>query len=152
MPPRFCPERIKDASATHQKLLQAYVRAEIERKTAKATKDQDQATLWGAHLDGRFRRVHASVEKRRLLVLATLETCCMHRVPPRLVQVLCGLWQHYLAFFRPGMCILDITYGWLQSCHHDGQLCHAKKALTRKVRDDLLMLCVLAPIMCCQLD
>eukprot|EP00971_Amphidinium_carterae_P286963 5696858-Amphidinium_carterae.1 len=73
-------------------------------------------------------------------------------VPPKLIQVLCGHWQHHLAFQRSCNCVLDLTYGWLQACYRDGVITKSRKALTRKVRDELLVLCVLAPLMHTQLD
>eukprot|EP00971_Amphidinium_carterae_P111797 2214222-Amphidinium_carterae.1 len=108
--------------------------------------------VWGAYLDGDKRRVSTTPDKRRALVLATLETCKMGKVPPRLIQTLCGHWQHHLAFRRCCMCVLDQTYVWLRKCYRDGQLVVTERALTRDVRDELFLLCVLAPIMHSCLD
>eukprot|EP00971_Amphidinium_carterae_P312664 6214342-Amphidinium_carterae.1 len=111
-----------EASATHGRLLCAYESAQIERKVAKATLDEEKAVVWGAHLDGPQRRVESVPHKRRLLVLATLEA---------------SRCQHHLAFHRASMCVLDHTYGWLQCCYRDGKLQKKGKKLTRRVRDEL---------------
>eukprot|EP00971_Amphidinium_carterae_P339070 6476678-Amphidinium_carterae.1 len=62
----------KAADERHQKMLAAYRNACIERKVAKATKDEESGTIWGATLDSKSRTVSADQTKRRLLVMATL--------------------------------------------------------------------------------
>eukprot|EP00971_Amphidinium_carterae_P110173 2182412-Amphidinium_carterae.1 len=133
-------------------MLAAYASAGIERKKAKATKDEPDGVVWGAHLRGSCRRVESPAEKRHLLISATLEACRMSAVPPRLIQVLCGHWQHHLAFHRSSMCVLDMTYSWLRACEHGGKMMKRKPPLHRKVRDELLLLCVFAPLFHTQLD
>eukprot|EP00971_Amphidinium_carterae_P197812 3925698-Amphidinium_carterae.1 len=91
LPDPFSTACVTDSEAAdqaHENLLGAYRTAHIERKVAKATKDEPTATVWGALLDGPSKRASTAPDKRRILVLATLEACRMTRLPPRLIQVL----------------------------------------------------------------
>eukprot|EP00971_Amphidinium_carterae_P165812 3286630-Amphidinium_carterae.1 len=142
----------KQADERHQKMLGAYESARIERKVAKATKDQESGTIWGAALDSQSRTVSADPTKRRLLVLATLAVCEAQLVAPAVVQVLVGHWQYHLAFNRTCMCVLDRTYTWLRSSYVGDRVAKKRKWLTRQVRDELMGLCVLAPFLVQHLD
>eukprot|EP00971_Amphidinium_carterae_P136258 2699960-Amphidinium_carterae.1 len=108
--------------------------------------------IWGALLDGVARTVCADPQKRRLLVLATLAVCEAKLVAPAVLQILVGHWQHQLAYRRTFMCVLDRTYTWLRSSYVGEKVSRKRKWLTRQVRDELLGLCVLAPLMSCRLD
>eukprot|EP00971_Amphidinium_carterae_P339227 6476890-Amphidinium_carterae.1 len=133
-------DTLASSASTHDCMLQAYRGACIERKVAKATKDEPVGSVWGACIDGPRKRVSTCPEKRKVLILATLECCRLGHVPPRLVQILCGHWQHHLAFHRPLMCVLDVTYAWIRRAYVDGQLTKQQRPLSRAVRDELLLL------------
>eukprot|EP00971_Amphidinium_carterae_P195244 3874301-Amphidinium_carterae.1 len=140
------------ADIHHGRMLGAYERARIERKVAKATKDEPSGLVWGAYLDGPSRVVSADPRKRRILVLATLEVCKAHLVAPLVLHVIVGHWQHHLTFNRACMCVLEKTYTWLRSSYVGERVGTTKKWLSRCVRDELLSLCILAPLMSQHLD
>eukprot|EP00971_Amphidinium_carterae_P039279 772177-Amphidinium_carterae.3 len=153
MPSPYSADEVADqAEESHSRMLGAYRQAAIETKKAKATKDEKSATIWGASLDGSRRVVSANPQKRKLLVLATLAVCRENLVAPALVQILIGHWQHHLAFNRACMCVVDRTYAWLRSSYVGTKVARTRKWLTRQVRDELLGLCLLAPVMCQHLD
>eukprot|EP00971_Amphidinium_carterae_P064471 1277065-Amphidinium_carterae.1 len=141
-----------DAEEKHSKMLGAYARANIERKEAKATKNESKGLVWGALLDGAQRTVSADPRKRRALVHATVAVCEAKWVAPAVIQTLVGHWQYHLTFRRAFMCILAKTYVWLRSSYIGSKVSSVQKRLTRQVRDELLGLCVMAPLMVTHLD
>eukprot|EP00971_Amphidinium_carterae_P166168 3293584-Amphidinium_carterae.1 len=81
-----------------------------------------------------------------------MAVCAEKLVAPAVVQVLIGHWQHHLAFNRACMCVVDRTYAWLRSSYVGDKVARKRKWLTRQVRDELIGLCILAPLMCQHLD
>eukprot|EP00971_Amphidinium_carterae_P040337 791763-Amphidinium_carterae.1 len=93
---------------------EAYARSRFIVKPEKCKRSSDQAKIWGGLLNsdrgdlgGPPERMACLAEVTRLLVLCG--HCCT-----RDVERVLGLWTHFLAFYRPSMCLFSETYAWLQ--------------------------------------
>eukprot|EP00971_Amphidinium_carterae_P339536 6477397-Amphidinium_carterae.1 len=132
------------AESSHNQVMEVrrqYGVVGVVRKESKAVEAAEQAQIWGAFIDGKEKRVSAALGRRALLVRASITLCQRRVVRPADLQCIVGHWNHQLAFRRCGLCLLDRCYRWL---HLPGQRPHKALLLPRGVRDELLMLCVLA--------
>eukprot|EP00971_Amphidinium_carterae_P203742 4043333-Amphidinium_carterae.1 len=136
------------AQCEHDSLLSGYNRVGIIRKSEKSVVKQKEGTMWGASLSSALKTVQSSVEKRHLLVRATLSVCASCRCAAEHMQVLLGHWMHQLLFKREIMSVLATTFSWL---HVHRARPRTRVQVPRKVKDELLALCILAPLMHCDL-
>eukprot|EP00971_Amphidinium_carterae_P345602 6486647-Amphidinium_carterae.1 len=137
------------AKAIMSGVHKGYTTTGITRKVAKATSDEVGGTMWGAHLDGKEHSVSTPVEKRQLLVMATLWLCRAKWVSHRDVQVIVGHWVHHMMFLRSAMCTLERVFTWM---HHPAVHGKRKLVLPRRVRAELLGAAVLAPLLRCDIS
>ena len=73
-----------------------------------------EATVWGAHLDSERRVVTIEPGKRWTLVLATSRILSLGYCCAALLARLLGCWNFQLGFRRCGLCLLDLSYKWVQ--------------------------------------
>lgn len=94
----------------------------------------------GAHFDGQQGVMGASPERLLRLIQSTLVVIGKERRRKKWVQVLAGRWMHCMAFRRPVMVLLDVTWGFIA-----GQA--SGFAVEAKTRGELFGCCTLAMLM-----
>eukprot|EP00971_Amphidinium_carterae_P193149 3833319-Amphidinium_carterae.1 len=145
LPPPFDQASVlKRAQSEHQNLLTGYREVGIVRKSEKSVAERSECSIWGASLSSTSRSAQSSPDKRRALMHATLLVCASRRSTAGHVQILLGHWMHQLLFKREMMCVLTLTFGWVHA--HRGHP-RARIVLPRRVKDELVALCLLAPVM-----
>eukprot|EP00971_Amphidinium_carterae_P278628 5530963-Amphidinium_carterae.1 len=88
--------------------------------------------------------VYSPLEKRQLLVLATVHLCRLHTVGAHDIEVLVGHWIHHAMFHRSCMCVMDTVFAWLHSPTVAGR---KRVMMPRRVRSELLGMAIMAPLL-----
>eukprot|EP00971_Amphidinium_carterae_P020897 412216-Amphidinium_carterae.1 len=145
MPPSLdASSTLMRAQREHSSLLSGYSKVGIVRKPEKSVAEKEEGSMWGAVLSTSQKNVQCSPEKRRMLVRATLAACGASRCTVEHVRILLGHWMHQLIFKREAMSLLASIFLWV---HHHRRHPRTKVCMPRKVKDELLGLCLFAPMM-----
>eukprot|EP00971_Amphidinium_carterae_P312617 6213652-Amphidinium_carterae.2 len=132
------------AKTSHDGLLSGYRTVGIVRKPEKSVVEKTEGTMWGASLSSATRIVQSSVEKRRLVLRATMAVCAARTSTISHLQILLGHWMHQVLFRREVMSVLALTFSWM---HVHRASPRSRVTVPRKVKDELIALCLLAPLM-----
>eukprot|EP00971_Amphidinium_carterae_P220047 4368088-Amphidinium_carterae.1 len=137
------------AAWSRVQLREGYRKTGITRKAEKAREDEDDGQLWGARLCSQAASVSSPIEKRQLLVLATVHLCRLRRVNVLDVQMLLVHWIHHSMFHRAVMCVLDCVFAWI---HHPQVKGRRNVVLPRKVKSELMGMATMAPLLMADLS
>eukprot|EP00971_Amphidinium_carterae_P332684 6466947-Amphidinium_carterae.1 len=119
-----------------------YASSGLIRKEAKAQKEVETLTLWGATVDGKEKVVRGTVEKLKALVQVTGDLLTHPTVSSDELNSLLGHWTHHCLFRRSTLCLLDEAYAWIRRDESGVK----RRWLGPRVRDELLGLMVLWPL------
>eukprot|EP00971_Amphidinium_carterae_P350331 6491491-Amphidinium_carterae.1 len=119
-----------------------YATSGLIHKEAKAQKEVETLTLWGATVDGKEKVVRGTIEKLKALVQVTGDLLTHPTVSSDELSSLLGHWTHHCLFRRSTLCLLDEAYAWIR--RDDSGV--KRRWLGPRVRDELLGLMVLWPL------
>jgi len=115
----------------HQRLEQAWASVGVLSSDKKKVADEPKAQELGAFFDGEAGTMGPSRERLLRLIQTTLVVISKRRLRIKWVQVIAGRWVHCMAFRRPCMAFLDVTWAFV-SKQVGGESAEAK------VRSELL--------------
>ena len=119
----------------------AYNQVGLTAHPGKKRRREPRAVVLGAEIDGDRGRVSAPRERVALLSFITCIVIAKGLITRELLQGLIGCWTHVILFRRPLFSLLDAAY-------HEGEHMprNAVFTMSQQCSHELLMLCILAPI------